>query len=186
MFIIFALSITKRIKKKKHINLRDHQNSAIDIAADTGSPVINDKRIFFWSDLKIFPFEMIERFFPQLQLILLLRIYGFWFSWVVRKCPEIGKNRKYIIWLLLPKTRIFRVWWASRTFDFFNNFFSKDSALSSASGNPIHSFHSLSATLKNRSKVKNWSESVKNDTKTGIMRVWNELRPKLFHQHLAL
>ena len=47
MFIIFALSITKRIKKKKHINLRDHQNSAIDIAADTGSPVINDKRIFF-------------------------------------------------------------------------------------------------------------------------------------------
>ena len=47
MFIIFALSITKRIKKKKHINLRDHQNSAIDTAADTGSPVINDKIIFF-------------------------------------------------------------------------------------------------------------------------------------------
>ena len=85
MFIIFALSITKHIKKKEHINLRDHQNSAIDIAADTGSPVINDKRFFFRSDLKVFPFEMIERFFPQLQLILLLRIYRF-------GCPELSAS----------------------------------------------------------------------------------------------
>ena len=33
--------------KKKYKNLRDHQNSAIDIVADTGPPVINDIRIFF-------------------------------------------------------------------------------------------------------------------------------------------
>ena len=40
--------------------------------------------------------------------------------------------------------------------------------------------------LKNRSKVKKWSESVGNDTKARyITRVWNELRPKLFHQQLA-
>ena len=28
------------MKKNKYINFRDHQNSAIDIVADTGSPVI--------------------------------------------------------------------------------------------------------------------------------------------------
>ena len=58
--VSFALSITKlKIKKKKYINLCDHQNSAIDIVADTGSPVINDVRIFFRSALKIYPFEII-------------------------------------------------------------------------------------------------------------------------------
>ena len=45
-------------KKKKYINLRDHQNNAI--VADTGSPVINDIRIFFRSALKIFSFESIK------------------------------------------------------------------------------------------------------------------------------
>ena len=45
----FALSITnlKKIKKKKYINLHDHQNNAIDTVTDTGSPVINDIRILF-------------------------------------------------------------------------------------------------------------------------------------------
>ena len=37
-------------------------------------------------------------------------------------------------------------------------------------------FHSSDVTLKNRIKVKkNWSKSVKNDTKAGITRVGNEL-----------
>ena len=31
---------------KKYINLRDDQNSAIEIIAETGPPVINDIRIF--------------------------------------------------------------------------------------------------------------------------------------------
>ena len=62
------------------MNFRDHQNSAIDIVAGTGSPVINNIRFFFPSALKIFPFEIIEKFFPQLQLILLLRIDRFSFS----------------------------------------------------------------------------------------------------------
>ena len=40
----FALSITKlKYNKKKYINLRDHQSSAIDIVADTGSAVIITK-----------------------------------------------------------------------------------------------------------------------------------------------
>ena len=30
------------MKKKKYINFRDHQNSTIDIVADTGSPVITE------------------------------------------------------------------------------------------------------------------------------------------------
>ena len=37
---------------------------------------------------------------------------------------------------------------------FFNDFFLKDSAWSSASGNPIDSFHPLGVALKNGSKVK--------------------------------
>ena len=45
-------------------------------------------------------------------------------------------------------------------------------------------FHYLGLTLKNRSKVKKRSESIKNDTKAGIMRVWNELQPKLLHKQL--
>ena len=61
------------MKKKKYINLQDHQNSAIDIVTDTVSPVINDIRIFFPSALRIFSFEIIERKkISQLQLIFLL------------------------------------------------------------------------------------------------------------------
>ena len=37
---------------------------------------------------------------------------------------------------------------------FFNDFFLKDSAWSSASANPIDSFHPLGVALKNGSKVK--------------------------------
>ena len=48
----------------------------------------------FLHSVKIFPFEIIVKLFPQLQLIRLLQFYQFWFSWVVCKCPEIGKNRK--------------------------------------------------------------------------------------------
>ena len=41
----FTLSIKNwsKIKKKKYINALDHQNSAIDIVAETGSPVIITK-----------------------------------------------------------------------------------------------------------------------------------------------
>ena len=35
------------MKRKKYINLRDHLKSAKEIVADTGSPVINNIRIFF-------------------------------------------------------------------------------------------------------------------------------------------
>ena len=35
-------------------------------------------------------------------------------------------------------------------------------------------------------KLKKCSESIKNDTKAAITWVWNELRPKLFHQQIAL
>ena len=89
MFIIFALSITKQIKKKKHINLRDHQNSAIDIAADTVSPVINDKRIFFsigsknlsfWDDRKIFSPVTANSSASNIQIL------------VVLSCPQVSGN----------------------------------------------------------------------------------------------
>ena len=36
----------KYISKMKYINLRNHQNIAIGLVADTGSPVANDIRIF--------------------------------------------------------------------------------------------------------------------------------------------
>ena len=45
--VSFALSITKLKIKKKYINLCDHWNSAIDIVADTGSPVMITKKGFF-------------------------------------------------------------------------------------------------------------------------------------------
>ena len=47
------------------------QNSAIEIVADTDSPVIEDIRISFRSALKIFP-VIIEKIFTQLHLIFLL------------------------------------------------------------------------------------------------------------------
>ena len=50
--------------------------------------------------------------------------------------------------------RIFRVWQVSRIFDFFIEFFWKDSGQSFASENPIDFFHSLGVALKNSSKVK--------------------------------
>ena len=67
-------------------------------------------------------------------------------------------------------------------------FFSKDSAWGSGSGNPIDYLHILGVALKNRPKVKKkkTSESIKKDTKGGKTWVWNELRPKLIHQHLTL
>ena len=91
----FALSITKlkyKTKKKKYINLRDHQNSAIDIATDTVSPVINGIRIFFPSALRIFSLEIIERkkisrvtanFSALSQLILVFLSH-----------PEVSGNRR--------------------------------------------------------------------------------------------
>ena len=62
----------------------------MDIAADTGLPVISDIRIFFRSTLKIFPFEIIEKNFSPVaanfsafnQLILVLLSY-----------PEVSRNR---------------------------------------------------------------------------------------------
>ena len=56
-------------------------------------------------------------------------------------------NRKEIMWLLMASPLIFSL-------TFFNDFFSKDSARSSASGNPTDSFHPLGVALKNGSKVK--------------------------------
>ena len=42
----FTLLITKSRKiKKKYINVRDHQNSAMDIVANTGSQVIESKNL---------------------------------------------------------------------------------------------------------------------------------------------
>ena len=61
---------------------------------------------------------------------------------------------------------IFRVWWASWIFDFFNFFFfSKYSAQSYGSGNPIEYFHPFGVDLKTGRKSKKLSESTKSDTK---------------------
>ena len=64
---------------------------------------------------------------------------------------------------------------------FFNDFLSKDSVWSSRSGNPIDCFHPLGVALKNSSKVKNLSGSMRNDTKAGKTRIWNVLLSKLIH-----
>ena len=45
--VSFALSITKLKIKKKYTNLCNHRNSAIDIVADTDSPVMIAKKGFF-------------------------------------------------------------------------------------------------------------------------------------------
>ena len=73
--------------------------------------------------------------------------------------------------------RIFRIWQACRIFTYFNDFF-----LQKVKYNWFSSI--LSVHLSMCPKSKKWSQSVKNDTKAGIMRAWNEIRPKLFHQHL--
>ena len=70
---------------------------------------------------------------------------------------------------------------------FSEDFFSpKDSAQNSASKYPID-FFSISGVwhLKTGPKSKMGVPKQKNDTKAGITPVWNEVRPKSFHQKLA-
>ena len=78
--------------------------------------------------------------------------------------PEIDKNRKEIKWLLMDT----QSWiWKSNCFLFFS--------------------HPLSVRLKMGPKSKNRvRECKKNDTKDGIMGVWNELRLKFFYLQLLL
>ena len=75
---------------------------------------------------------------------------------------------------------IFRVWQDSWIFDFFKWFFWKK-IQHKVLNLEIHWFFPLIVCgAENRSKVKNIA------AKAGKTRVWNELQPKLFHQHLAL
>ena len=61
-------------------------------------------------------------FSPQLQLILLLRIKKFWFSQLSTSVWKMAKyeNKSHGCWWLHEEIR---VWQASRTVDFVNNFF---------------------------------------------------------------
>ena len=137
--------------------------------------------------LKLFPFAIIEKnFLPQLQIFFLLQINWFLFSLVFQKFPEIGKTQKETIWLLMATPIIFRVWRASRKFHFLIKFFQK--IQHKVLGLEIQSILSILWVwhLKIGRKSKNLSDSIRNDTKAGKTWLWNELRPKLFHQHLAL
>ena len=105
------------MKKKKYINVCDHQNGAIDIVTDTVSPVINDirifsigsKNLFFWDnrEKKISP---VTANFPS-QLILVF------LSYLEVSGNQQKPKRNYMT--ADGHTIIFRVWWASWMFDFF-------------------------------------------------------------------
>ena len=109
-----------------------------------------------------------RKFSPQLQLISSFESTNFDFP-VFCKCQEISKNGKEIIWLLMVSPR------------------------KPGSGELLE-YLSLEIQLiisvfwlwhlKISAKSEKWSKSVKNDTKDGIMWVWDELWPK--SQQLAL
>ena len=66
-------------------------------------------------------------------------------------------------------------------------FVSVDLSWSSGFENPMNSFYPLGVALKNRSKLKKkLTGSIINGTKGGKTWVWNELWPKLIHQHPAI
>ena len=110
------------MKKRKHINLCDHQNNAVDIA-ETSSQVINNTRTFLISS-KNLSFQNNREFCPQLQLVLLLRINRFWFSWVLQVSGNWQKTKRNYA-AADDYTEKMRVWRASRIFDFVHQFFSQ-------------------------------------------------------------
>ena len=71
-----------------------------------------------FSEIRIFLFRLYNRYplryspdsFPLLKNhIFLLPMSDFWCSGTVKKCPENGKNRKEIKWLLIALPKIFRI-----------------------------------------------------------------------------
>ena len=71
-----------------------------------------------FSEIRIFLFRLYNRYplryspdsFPPLKNhIFLLPMSDFWCSGTVKKCPENGKNRKEIKWLLIALPKIFRI-----------------------------------------------------------------------------
>ena len=137
--------------------------------------MIGSKNLSFWDNWKSS---------PQLQLIILLRINQFWFSWLLQVSRNWQKPKKKYM-ADDGYTKKIRVWRASRIFDFANEFFSQK-IQHKGLGLEIQLILSILWLwrLKISVKSKKWSKSVKNDTKDEIMWVWSELRPKL--QQLAL
>ena len=106
--VSFALSITKLKIKKKYINLCDHWNSAIDIVADTGSPVMITKKGFFSIGSKNLSFrDNQKKKFTRSQLIFCFESNDFGIpelSGSVRKSTKIEK-KLYCCW--------WQHWWFS-------------------------------------------------------------------------
>ena len=107
-----------------------------------------------------------------------------WLILVLLSYPEgskISENQNEIIWLLMVTPIIFRVWYATWTFDFFlNEFFSKKIHYKVLD---LDFFHPLGMAL--RSKVKKIARNFKSETKVGKTSLkW--ATTKLFHHHLAL
>ena len=119
----------------------------------------------------------------QLQLIFVLWIDQFWFYWVARKFRKLAKTGKklYGSWSTQQKFSV-----SGELLEYLIFFKWTQHKIMHLEIQLILFLHSLGVTLKNMSIVKKRSESVKNDTKARITRVWFKLRPKLFHQQLPL
>ena len=82
---------------------------------------------FFGSALISWPLEVSAWFyFPLLNHIFLLPLCHFWCSGTVQNCPENGKNRKEIKWLLMAPPKIFRVARAFLFLEIFQRLFSRN------------------------------------------------------------
>ena len=120
----------------------------------------------------------------QLQLIFCFKLTSFVFFWFLQVSGNWQKpKRNYMA--ADGCTKKIRVWWTSTIFDFVIDFFSEkiQHEVLILDLQLILSFLWL-RHLKMSTKSKKWSKSIKNDTKDGIIWVWNELRPKL--QQLVL
>ena len=120
--------------------------------------------------------------FLRLQLFFLLPIDTS-FSSDVRNCPENGKNRKEIKWLLMASPRIFRVGRAFYCWRFFYEFlFQKIWKKILHLSIQLGFFHLWGVAHKSRPKVKNGGQKArKSYTKPGIMWLWDELLPIFLH-----
>ena len=126
-------------------------------------------------------------FFLRFNHMFLLPLDHFRCSATFRNCPENGKNRKAMKWLLIAPPKNFRVREAFLFLEIFLIYFFQMFSIRCSfwiSNCFFVFFLDGRSTQKRTQNQKSASENKKNDTKAGITRDSNELRARVFQYKL--